>query len=264
MRYDGEAGQRCADALAALPCDLSASELRAPPAACEGMLRGTRAGGETCYFPEACASGQCVIAPDCEVRGCCPGSCRADRQPAAIGGACEVTADCRADAFCGTDLVCTVLGADGAACARDNECGEGLLCMNPLPTQPGTCRTAPGEGERCPYLRCADEGLRCDEARTCVPIGLPGAACATFLDCSPYMQCDDATKRCREFPPLEAGCDVGCQGEAWCARPEGSPTGTCAAPQENGAPCEANNACASFHCQEGVIFDACQDPPVCF
>ena len=196
--------------------------------------------------------------------GCCAGTCK-PRLDSKTDGPCETSRDCAGDAFCGDDKACHPLAAAGQDCRSDADCQFGLACINPLSTAPGTCRAVGHAGEPCPYLRCADEGLRCEVAtHTCVPVGLPGASCVDFRDCSPYMQCDAQALQCREFPALGERCDVGCQGTAWCARPSGAEVGTCAEPQENGAPCSANNECATFSCEEGPIFDSCQDAAICF
>jgi hypothetical protein len=227
------------------------------------MLRGKVADGGTCYFNTECQSGLCAIEPGCTTE-CCAGACK-PKLGSPPDGPCELARDCAGDAFCGPDKACHPLAAAGQDCQADNDCDFGLACINPLPTSPGTCRAAGHAGDSCPYLRCADEGLRCDETSgKCVPVGLPGAPCADFRECSPYMQCDAQMLQCRELPVLGQPCDVACQGTAWCARPPGGSVGTCSEPQENGAPCTANNECATFSCQEGPIFDACAAAPVCF
>ena len=103
-----------------------------------------------------------------------------------------------------------------------------------------------------------------DEATTkCVPLGLPGDRCATFQDCSPYLECDDASKQCRDVPRVGMACTVNCAGAAWCSKIPPNLSGTCVEPQANTSPCTANNECASFYCQEGPVFDACTDQPIC-
>jgi hypothetical protein len=130
---------------------------------------------------------------------------------------------------------------------------------------PGTCRALPHAGEPCPYQRCADENLRCDDAstHTCVPVGLPGDPCLASSECASAMECDATTHLCREFPALGMPCDNVCGGDAFCAFD--TPTsGTCVAPLPNSSPCDGYNQCASFYCEQGPIFDSCKDPYTCF
>jgi len=261
--YDGALARQCVDATAAQSCDLTAPEARAAPAACSRMLAGTLAGGAACAIDAECASGTCEPAT-CPEIGCCVGACRPVQPPGAAGTACAKSSECAPALVCASDRTCRELASSGQDCASDRECAAGLGCINPLSTMPGTCRALPHRGEDCPYLRCADEGLRCDEAtRRCVALGLPGAACSGPGECSPYLECDPDAQRCREFPQLGMPCRAGCGGEAFCLR-DGAPTGTCAAPQPDGSPCTAYNECASFYCEAGPIFDSCKDAPVCF
>jgi hypothetical protein len=262
--YDGARAKDCVDATAEQSCDLSAPDARATAAGCAQMLAGRIADGEACSIDVECRSGVCTLPIDCPEVGCCVGACRTTQAAGGPASACDQPRDCAAGLVCGRARACLAPAGAGEDCGSDRECADGLGCINPLTTMLGTCRALPHAGEDCPYLRCADEGLRCDEAtHRCVALGLPGAPCGGPDECSPYLTCDATAHSCRELPTLGMPCDTGCGGVAYCAR-GGRPTGTCSAPQASGAPCAAYNECASFYCQPGPVFDSCQDPPACF
>jgi hypothetical protein len=261
VTYDGTRAKQCIDALSKQSCDLSAHDSRIQPAVCAAMFNGTLAGGAACSINIECASGTCELPMTCPEAGCCVGACRASQAPDKVGGACAKDHDCANGLVCAGDMTCHALAKATEDCTNDHECADGLGCINPLATMPGTCRALPHLGEPCPYLRCADENLRCDEASThsCVLLGLTGATCATSTECSPYLACDLNTHTCQELPTLGMTCVGSCQGESFCG-----PTGTCIAPQANGTPCSSFGQCASYYCEAGAIFDSCNDPPACF
>jgi hypothetical protein len=263
VTYDGERAKQCVDAIAKQSCDVTAHDSRTLAVVCEAMYTGAVAGGEPCAINTECASGTCTLPTDCPESGCCAGTCRPAQAPGKAGTACARTRDCAADLVCATDRTCHALAKAGEPCGSDRECGDGLGCINPLSTMPGTCRALPHAGEPCPYLRCADENVQCDEAKThtCVALGLPQAPCATAADCSPYMECDATTLKCRELPSLGMPCTTACQGESYCLL--GASGGTCSTPQANGALCESRNDCASNYCFVGPVFDNCTDAPAC-
>jgi hypothetical protein len=255
IRYDGASALRCLEALAALPCDETSREVRAPIEACDRMLRGTREVGEACAFDRECASGSCD-APVCPSDSCCTGACLATRF-AAAGAPCTADEECVPGTFCGGQGACTPLAARAEPCRLDAHCEDGLACIGASELQDGACRALPLLGESCPYRRCAELGAICNSAQLCVPVGLPGAPCTTGADCSPLAVCGPSNL-CIDVPHLGAPCGFECAGEAWCR------DGTCVAPVENTAPCTADNQCASLYCQEGVVFEQCADRPICF
>lgn len=255
IRYDGASALRCLDSLAALPCDETSREARAPIEACARMFRGRLEVGEACEFDLECASGSCDEAP-CPADRCCAGTCLATRV-AAAGAPCTRDDECALDAFCSSQRTCTPLAGRGQPCRLDAHCESGLACIGASELQDGACRALPLLGESCPYMRCAELGAMCNSASLCVPVGLPGAPCATDADCSLFTLCGPSNL-CIDVPRLGEPCDFTCAGEAWCSQ------GTCVAPLENTAPCTADNQCASLYCEEGVAFDQCADRPICF
>lgn len=255
IRYDPGSAVACVAALAALPCDETSREVRSPIEACERMLQGAQKVGDLCSFDQECGSGSCD-APLCPVGTCCSGTCVATRT-AAAGDPCTTDEQCAGEAFCSREGTCTPLAARGQPCRIDAHCEPGLACTGATDLQDGACRALGLLGESCPYLRCAELGAVCDAAQRCVPVGLPGAPCATGADCSPLALCGPGSV-CIDVPRLGEPCGFECAGEAWCRQ------GTCVAPQENTAPCTADNQCASLYCEEGVAFDQCTDRPICF
>jgi hypothetical protein len=213
--YDGERAKECVDALARLSCDVTARDAHLGPAACAEMFTGTLAGGETCSIDAECRSATCELPALCPPMGCCVGTCRAVAAPAPAGGACAKDHECGDGLVCGRDRSCRAPARAGEDCGGDRECGDGLGCIGALSTMPGTCRPLPHRGEPCPYRRCADLDLRCDEAGTCVPVGLPGDPCPTSTECSPNLACDAATQTCREHPTLGMPCTGVCGGESF-------------------------------------------------
>jgi hypothetical protein len=65
----------------------------------------------------------------------------------AVGDACVINADCVGTAFCklgaACPSVCTELFGEGDACAKDEECGDDLVCAG------GKCAAPAGEGDAC-------------------------------------------------------------------------------------------------------------------
>jgi hypothetical protein len=261
--YDGGKAHDCIQQVAEQGCDPSVPAGRSP-SVCAGVFAGSLPGGEACSLDAECASGTCEPRTDCPESGCCASTCRPVQSLAAGGGACAKDRDCQAGLICGQAQHCQKPAAAGADCSSDHECGDGLGCINPLSTMPGTCRALPHLGEACPYLRCAGENLRCDDAgtHTCVALGLPGAACAAAFECSPYLECNPTSHTCQALPTLGMNCTAACQGAAFCQL-DATGAGTCAAPKANGAACESLHECASDYCFVGPVFDSCTDPPVC-
>ena len=262
LDFDGESGQKCEDALAAQGCDLTARDVRVLPDACAAMFHGKVADGDMCSFDAECASARCDLPASCTEGTCCVGACGPSRPHGHVGAACDRTSEC-IDGYCDADHTCHALGAADAMCTGDDQCGYGLACVSPSPSLPGSCKKLPHLGEACPYKRCADLGATCDATSHCVALGLPGASCTSYLDCSPFAECDVMHKLCIELPTLGMPCDLACAGESWCNF-GGQPQGTCTAPQDNGAPCENSDQCLSQNCKPGPVFDSCADYPVCF
>jgi len=257
--YNGVAAQRCHAALAELSCDAASREGRVLPAACDEIFNGLVDDGDACAFDTECRSERCDTT-GCEPFTCCSGTCLATRERAAIGKGCEVSADCVVDAYCAPEGVCQRLVGEGGSCDVDGDCDYGLACIGASELMPGNCRAMPLVGESCPYLRCAEIGATCNASHVCVPLGLPGAACASAADCSPFARCDVASGTCADVPTLGQACEGTCAGEAFCE----AGSKTCVAPLANTTPCTSDNQCASLFCGEGPVFDACADQQACF
>lgn len=265
VHYDGHRARACVDAAAQQSCDLTADDSHVPAAACAQMFAGTVRGGQACSLSEACASGVCQLPAECPETGCCVGTCKATQETAAAGGACGRTLDCADGLVCGLDQVCHAPAGEGQPCRSDPECQTGLGCVGASGNGPGDCRALPHTGEPCPYLRCADAGQRCDAtSHTCVAIGQPGDACPRGDECARDLECSPTTATCALLPNLGEPCDVGCGGDAWCQVNMQTHVGTCVAPKPAGQPCDGNNQCESFYCEEAEPFDVCRDAYVCF
>jgi hypothetical protein len=260
LDYDGEAAQRCADALAALPCDQTSRAARSVAAACRDRFRGKIADGAACAFDEECASARCDQGA-CPEGVCCAGTCGPTRSGGAPGDACDRSSEC-GDGFCDADHTCHTLVAAGGDCMRDEQCGYGLACTSPSPSLPGTCRALPHAREACPYGRCADLGMRCDATSHCAPLGQIGEPCMAQVECSPYLECNTATHACASVPVLGMACDVKCAGDSFC-NPDVAGGLTCTPLMANGTMCDDPGTCASHNCKPGPVFPSCQDYPIC-
>lgn len=266
VRYDGARARQCVDATAAQSCDLTAHDAHIAPAACTEMFTGTVAGGDSCSIDTECASGTCDLPTTCPETGCCTGACRPTQPPGKAGDACAKDRDCGDGLVCGQDTICHVPAKADDPCRIDRECGDGLACVGASGTSPGTCHALPHVGEICPDQRCAEANVRCDDASmfVCVPVGLPGDPCPTATECAIDTECDPVTHMCRAFPSLGMPCDGSCESDSFCLIPDGAATGTCTALLPNNAPCDGNQACVSGFCQDGPVFRSCIDAYVCF
>jgi hypothetical protein len=260
LEFDGAQARRCQDALAAQGCDSTSREVRIVPEACTKMFRGRIADGDPCAFDEECTSSRCDQGV-CPEGVCCVGVCGETRDGGKLGDACDKSSECL-DGFCDADHVCHGLVAAAGTCALDEQCDYGLACVSPSPSIPGECKPLPHVGEACPYQRCAEINTICDATSHCVALGLPGAACVSYRDCSQFAECDMTNHVCIELPSLGMPCDLACVGESWCDFNEQG-VGTCTVPQPNGTPCDDSGKCLSQNCKPGTIFDSCQDYPIC-
>jgi hypothetical protein len=266
LDYDGERAKQCVDATAKQSCDLTAHDSHVAPTACAQMFAGKVAGGDSCSIDAECASGTCELPATCPEKGCCVGACRPAQAPGKAGDPCAKAHDCVDGLVCGSDKMCHVPAAVGMPCGSDRECGDGLGCIGASSLMPGACRALPHVGEPCPYLRCAEENLRCDDTKThtCVTLGLTGDPCPASIECSSGLECELATHLCRELPTLGMPCDSTCGGDSFCSFDSSGVMGTCVAPLANMSPCDGYNQCASFYCEQGPIFDSCKAPYVCY
>lgn len=265
VRYDGERAQQCVEATAKQSCNRNAIDARVEPAACAATLTGTIAGGASCSFDIECESRTCELPTECPETGCCEGTCRPAQAAGGAGVACAKPTDCADGLVCGIDGECRAPSGETELCRNDAQCADGLGCVGATPLMAGRCRPLAGAGQPCPYLRCADDHMRCDEeTHTCVAVGLIGAACPRGVECSSGLECDSATRLCREWPTLGMQCATSCGGDAFCYRMEDATVGTCIEPLANTTPCDGYNHCASFYCEQGPLFDYCRDQYICF
>jgi hypothetical protein len=255
--FDGAAASRCLSEFAASSCDQT--QARQTPADCLAVAHGTVGSGGACAASAECISQVCEI-PSCSM-ACCQGTCLGDAPPsqAPTNGACVTSSQCVAGDYCDLQTsTCQPFVAAGSACSEASACPPGYGCAG----QPQVCKVLPGTGSACPDHICADVGDHCNGSGVCVHDGLPGDACTSSSDCSPFYQCDPSTMKCASGPRLGSACDSGtcfdahtyCTGELGSAMPVCTPAGS------DGAPCEFTDQCLSGHCNAGV----CATPAVCF
>lgn len=261
--YDGERAQQCIDATAKQSCDRNTRNARVAPSACTTMLTGTLAGGASCSFDLECESRACELPANCPETGCCVGTCLPPSS-GSLGTDCRTPTDCDDGLVCATDKQCRPPSDETELCNIDPQCAEGLACVGQTRQMPGRCRPLPHAGEPCPYQRCADDNLRCNDANLCVELGMPGTPCPLGIECASGFECDSTTQQCREYPTLGMECNTACSGDAFCYYGPSSIIGTCTAPLENTTPCDGYNQCASFYCEQGPLFDSCKDQYICF
>lgn len=265
LSYDPGRGADCVDAIKNLSCDTTTTDAHVTPPACYDMYTGKVADGTACGIDAECASGTCDFPNDCPELMCCVGMCHTTTSGGAAGAACAKDFECADGLVCGTDLTCHTPGKDGAACGSDRECGDKLACTE-LVNGAGTCHALAGTGESCPYHRCADEGQRCDDSgtHTCVAYAKAGEPCPNHNECAPGLECDATTMQCKTYPTLGMPCDGACIGDSFCQIADGMTTGTCTALLANNQPCDDNQWCKSGFCEDGPIFRSCINPYVCY
>jgi hypothetical protein len=258
VKYDGEAAASCLSQLEHASCDSTKKDVRESPDACADTFTGTLAADAACAFNQECQSGDCIPPASCTM-ACCIGTCAAELTLAKAGEACTAVR-CDHDLFCDDTNVCQPLLAAGTACQTDDQCAYGLGCAG---TGAMTCQVLPKIGEACPGGDCAEINAHCNGQMSCVAYGLPGDACAGDADCSFFYTCDTAMGKCTSFPSRGMPCTDNCSGDSWCNIPTGMTTGTCDAPQANGATCEFSNECSSRHCDFNVTPSVCADVAQC-
>ncbi len=256
VHYDGEAANGCVNALAGITCDGSTEGARLPPAVCAEVFTGDGAIADPCFLDSECDSGRCALGSNCDPSACCAGTC-AVAGAAAIGDACNITADCVAGSYCTIDKVCVAFGNQGDNCYIDADCVYGLACSTA--TFPGTCYAAAADGQPCPNGLCAEIGDHCNASKICEPVGLTGAPCTGAADCSPYGVCDAGSGLCADAPDIGSPCSERCEADAFCD----APSGTCIALFADGAICDTNNDCVSSFCEDSGELSSCEELPVC-
>lgn len=261
--YNGANVKTCFDAVANDTCDQTDENGRARTPACSAFFRGTVADGGECLVDQECISQQCAggdTQTSC-VRGTCLGDAPPNNTPLALGMPCTSTPACVDGAYCDTGTnVCTRLKASGEPCTGSTECGYGLACAGP--TGERVCRPLPALGEPCDLqVPCRDEGQLCDGVTaTCKAVGLPGAACTSSMECSPYYRCDTGTATCVKGPSRGEPCSGRCfEAATYCD----AGSLVCVDAAADGAPCTGDLECASEHCDFNVSPSVCSPPPVC-
>lgn len=203
----------------------------------------------------------------------------------ATGDDCALDEECSGEAFCDTTGMacpgtCTTLGAAGADCDDDNQCGDGLACgLN------GTCSTLASEGDTCGGnaadcglgLVCAGENEDQNISGTCEPtadvfVGAVGDDCSLSdgifceegVSCVATLSGTMVTWQCEAEVAADADCKLAipdqCPADQFCdVNPGSNPprfAGTCTdlprAGQDcsdwqnrcdNGSVCDANGLC---------------------
>lgn len=204
------------------------------------------------------------------------GSCIPEPGTLADGTACGNDTQCKGKlcrqsgaSVCGA---CSTLGAAGAACERNEDCGPELGCAGKKCVAFGKAGTACSATQPCLGTLSCNKG-------TCAQPLAGGAACEPTLDQSQNpcdalkgFFCHGLTRVCTAVGTAAAGAPCGlidntfvlCTGGGHCKTPPGSPSGTCLAPAADGSACDDVNGpkcVAPARCVGGV----CQisDPAAC-
>ncbi|MCE9577212.1 MAG: hypothetical protein K8W52_28955 [Deltaproteobacteria bacterium] len=255
--YDPIQAEECLRLTADIVCNPGDLARRVPSVTCIGMFRSGRPVGAACAFQEECASRTCEFNVGCDPGTCCAGVCAAVKGVGGIGASC-LENECGPTSFCYQET-CVPLLRQGMACASNNQCDFGLVCLD-------TCQPPRAAGEACEFTAhgwdcggdvfCDRTSLRCD------PFLPLGAACEPDHDrCAhAYAWCEPTTSTCAPLPTRGQPCPSGrCGDDSWCAAlpPDGS---ICAAPVPDGAQCSWSGYCASGVCS---LENVCVPEPVC-
>ncbi len=256
IAFDGTKAASCLAAFTASSCDQTMT--RGTPAACTNIVSGTVGSGGECALDAECISQACEV-PNCTM-ACCQGTCAGGTAPSelATGMPCSTDDECVSGDFCDSQMgACEPFHAAGSACNDSFACALGYACAG----APEACMTLPGTGSACPNSACANIGDHCGSAGICVHDGLPGDACTTNADCSPFFLCDTTTMQCAQGPGIGSSCEATqCfDANTYCTSETGSASPVCAPAGSDGAPCNFTDQCLSGHCDGS----ACDTPAVC-
>jgi hypothetical protein len=156
-----------------------------PPAACDGIIKGTLTEGQKCRAALECADGLRCLGSGTTDAGTC-------RKPLGRGAPCshgvdtlasytgQISSDLRhpeCAGFCAKRW-CADAVALGGACLGSAECGAGRYCIDKKCAE----GPLPEVGKPCRGGLCA-EGARC-VAGQCAPLGKEGDACERDADCA--------------------------------------------------------------------------------
>lgn len=182
---------------------------------------------QPCIEEARCVDGRCALPLEAGAFCTAPNECRY--------GECDDN-ECGADPRMG-EPVADVLGR---ACTSNDDCGAqaALFCSY------GVCARLPDEGERCSADECR-LGLYC-LAEHCVALGCNidvGEPCETWCTTGECVAgvCEPAPDQ------VGAPCTLQCAGGLTCI------SGTCErVDRSNGAACDWNSDCHSWHCERDV------------
>lgn len=161
--------------------------------------------------------------------------------------------------------------SEGAPCARDYECQDGLTCVGWTPDGDGVCKTPPGDGELCgngipdgsgffdiltwgfgSHPRCA-AGFTCSptafQQGTCKAQQPAGGECDAHEECLDGLRCQNGSCSTDGPGPAAAPCErtSDCQGGLFCKFADG---GSCTPRGVAGDECTSD---LSSECQGACV-----------
>ncbi len=228
-----------------------------------------------CGTGELCESGRCVAVArdtacrsdvDCGAESRCLGAEFRCGQGRAIGERC-LFLGCVKGARC-VDEFCVALGGEGAECYANEDCEEGIACMNdPSGEVTGRCRRPASRGGACDPYRGTPEhpgceaGLVCGVDGTCGDAPAQGEPC--FVDrvpCADGLGCEYVEQATGEGAELCVPFVAGgghCFAQSACVPGLTCRDGLCADLGGSGASCWESNDCrAGLLCIDAI----CQPP----
>jgi hypothetical protein len=229
----------CARGFAALDCadlyDFYDSDVLVglhQPAGCH--LRGTRADGLRCSSNAQCRGGYCD--------GGGFNRCGTCATPGARGAPCSFDEECGEGLVCLENVCAPPVGLGGCCDQTWDYCAQGLVCVNSRCAEPG------GLGKPCSGGFDCVEGLACKQNVCAVPTqqGQPCVEgdCAAGLACNePCVNITTPTPVCVPVTVAQPAQACGCLGSAiadcvgFCVIP-GQASGICTAPAADGAACD--------------------------
>jgi len=273
------------------PCQ-NEVECATPGARCEPDNGQPACTGRVCQAPSAtnasCANGgfcrpddHCVQTRD--ANGTDTSTCRTGD----VGQQCDYHGDCDSGLYCnggandGTGAgICTASKPSGSTCLDDEECQGELMCVGNNQPLSGTCREVRSSGAQCDSVFGGCFGDQyCDiptgqSLGTCTAAPNLGDACAVVggqpVYCGVFMACEGG--HCTAPGNVGDVCTTsnlygigstdpnGCNLGLFCDRDlTGQLSGSCRAPQSNGAVCVTEGHCDSGYCGGGT----CQTYPTC-
>ncbi|HEX7481271.1 MAG TPA: hypothetical protein VF331_25945 [Polyangiales bacterium] len=227
VNYDASKLGPCLDGIKQLGCKIQTDSF---PTACEDAVGGTVA-----------VAGVCAISDECQGDA----FCQMDSCPSRCANLLEAGDTCAKDEECGDKLVCKggkclAPSYQGEACAgtTGKQCALGFSCWNGTDTLAGTCHSNAQTLVGAKGAACSPGSTLCQEGLSCVFDGLSAFHCMSKVpsggSCFPGLpgQC-----------PIDEYCDNGSAG--------GDPRvrGKCAKLPGDGAACVRDGVCApSFVC----------------